>query len=293
MISPLCDGSSVVFIGPRRGHFRACLRSIPNPKGLGLCYPGEDDLAIERAVLMYLSMGNLRDANYLMDELKRLADSQELYFPESDLIQFITLLLLTLERDALPLFNMLRVNYKSSIDREPAFSELLDEIAEKFYGVQRRNPLQGMFGDLFKCRCDSQKSRCDSTVHRCDSTVHRCDSTVHRCDSTVHRCDNTVHRCDSTVHQKQNIYGEQCYRKGEQCYRNGEQCYRNDEQCYRNAIFENRNDTVDYRNAKCKIAMMNSAIAMVNNNVLSKNMAATRVCRNLLKSAGALTDPDC
>uniref|UniRef100_A0A2P2LTT0 Golgi to ER traffic protein 4 homolog isoform X2 n=1 Tax=Rhizophora mucronata TaxID=61149 RepID=A0A2P2LTT0_RHIMU len=28
--------------------------------------------------------------------------------------------------------------------------QLLDEIAEKFYGVQRRNPLQGMFGDIFK-----------------------------------------------------------------------------------------------------------------------------------------------
>ncbi|KAK8651348.1 hypothetical protein V6N13_140953 [Hibiscus sabdariffa] len=114
------------------------------------CYPDEDDLAIARAVLMYLSMGNLRDANYLMDELKRLVGSQELELPETDLIQFITFLLLTLERDALPLFNMLRVNYKSSIDREPAFNEMLDEIAEKFYGVQRRNPLQGIFGDLFK-----------------------------------------------------------------------------------------------------------------------------------------------
>ncbi|KAK8638809.1 hypothetical protein V6N13_137218 [Hibiscus sabdariffa] len=134
-----------------------------------LCYPGEDDLAIARPVLMYLSMGNLQDANYLMDELKRQMESQELDFPESDLIQFITFLLLTdrtvglsclvffnleatgqivilyalvlhflgiadirrLERDASPLFNMLRVNYKSSIDREPAFNELLDEIAEK------------------------------------------------------------------------------------------------------------------------------------------------------------------
>ncbi|KAL4341705.1 hypothetical protein GQ457_08G011130 [Hibiscus cannabinus] len=114
------------------------------------CYPDEDDLAIARGVLMYLSMGNLRDANYLMDELKRLVESRELELPESDLIQFITFLLLTLERDALPLFNMLRVNYKSSIDREPAFNEMLDEIAEKFYGVQRRNPLQGIFGDLFK-----------------------------------------------------------------------------------------------------------------------------------------------
>ncbi|XVE75327.1 hypothetical protein DITRI_Ditri12bG0085500 [Diplodiscus trichospermus] len=114
------------------------------------CYPDEDDIAIVRAVLMYLSMGNLRDANYLMDELKRQVESKELEFPQSDLIQFITFLLLTLERDALPLFNMLRMNYKSSIDREPAFNELLDNIAEKFYGVQRRNPLQGMFGDLFK-----------------------------------------------------------------------------------------------------------------------------------------------
>ncbi|KAA3454067.1 Golgi to ER traffic protein 4-like protein [Gossypium australe] len=116
------------------------------------CYPDEDDIAIARAVLIirtyllqldcrirtyllldlsayidsfeYLSMGNLRDANCLMDELKRQVESQELDFPESDLIQFITFLLLTLERDALPLFNMLRVNYKSSMDREPAFNEV-------------------------------------------------------------------------------------------------------------------------------------------------------------------------
>ncbi|XP_040940398.1 protein GET4 isoform X2 [Gossypium hirsutum] len=87
------------------------------------CYPDEDDIAIARAVLMYLSMGNLRGANCLMDELKRQVESQELDFPESDLVQFITFLLLTLERDALPLFNMLKMNYKSSIDREPAFNE--------------------------------------------------------------------------------------------------------------------------------------------------------------------------
>ncbi|KAG5557433.1 hypothetical protein RHGRI_007620 [Rhododendron griersonianum] len=56
-----------------------------------------------------------------------------------------------LQRDALPLFNMLRQTYKSSIDREPVFNELLDVIAEKFYEVPRRNPLmQGMFGDIFK-----------------------------------------------------------------------------------------------------------------------------------------------
>ncbi|XP_057476825.1 protein GET4-like [Actinidia eriantha] len=117
---------------------------------MGKCYPGEDDIAIARSVFMYLSLGNLRDANYLMDELKKQVKGKEVDFPQSDLIQFISYLLQTLQRDALPLFNMLRQTYKSSIDREPVFNELLDVIGEKFYGVQRRNPLQGIFGDMFK-----------------------------------------------------------------------------------------------------------------------------------------------
>ncbi|XP_057735274.1 protein GET4 [Arachis stenosperma] len=116
---------------------------------LGKCYPGEDDLAIARAVLRYLCQGNLRDANLLVEEVKTQIESTEIEFPKSELMQFITYLLQTMERDALPLFNMLRVNYKSSIDREPAFHEMLDDIAEKFFGVQRRNPM-GMFGDIFK-----------------------------------------------------------------------------------------------------------------------------------------------
>ncbi|KAI9124630.1 hypothetical protein K1719_004552 [Acacia pycnantha] len=116
---------------------------------MGKCYPGEDDLAIARAVLRYLSSGNLRDANILMEEIKNAVASKEIKFPQTDLMQFISFLLQTLERDALPLFNMLRSNYKSSIDREPAFNEMLDDIAEKFYGVQRKNPM-GMFGDIFK-----------------------------------------------------------------------------------------------------------------------------------------------
>ncbi|XP_004496342.1 protein GET4 [Cicer arietinum] len=116
---------------------------------LGKCYPGEDDLAIARAVLRYLSLGNLKDANLLMDEIKSQTQSAEVELPRTDLMQFINYLLQTMERDAFPLFNMLRVNFKSSIEREPALNEMLDDIAEKFYGVQRRNPM-GMFGDIFK-----------------------------------------------------------------------------------------------------------------------------------------------
>ncbi|KAK3232347.1 hypothetical protein Dsin_004228 [Dipteronia sinensis] len=114
------------------------------------CYPGEDDLAIARAMLMYLSMGNLKDANLLMEEIMKHVEAEQLEFCHSDLMQFISYLLQTLQRDAFPLFSMLRANYKPSIEREPAFNELLDEIAEKFYGIKRRNPLQGMFGELFK-----------------------------------------------------------------------------------------------------------------------------------------------
>ncbi|KAK4727191.1 hypothetical protein R3W88_032108 [Solanum pinnatisectum] len=116
---------------------------------MGKCYPGEDDLAIVRAILMYLSMGNLRDANKLMDEVKMEVELKNLNFPSSELTQYVNYLLLTLQRDALPLFNMLRQTYKSSIDRESLFNELLDDIAEKFYGVRRRNPLEGI-GDFFK-----------------------------------------------------------------------------------------------------------------------------------------------
>ncbi|GKA95932.1 Golgi to ER traffic protein 4, partial [Tanacetum coccineum] len=109
---------------------------------MGKCYPGEDDLAIARAVLI--------DANNLMEEIDKLAGAKELDFPESELMRFINYLLQTLMRDALPLFNMLKQKFSSSIERDPTFNELLEDIGEKFYGVRRKNPLQGMFGELFK-----------------------------------------------------------------------------------------------------------------------------------------------
>ncbi|OAY65681.1 Golgi to ER traffic protein [Ananas comosus] len=109
-----------------------------------------EDIAITRAVLLYLSQGNLRDANILIDEIKRQLESKQLEFPRSDLTKFIDYLLQTLERDAFPLFKILREKYRSSIERESLFGELLDEIAERFYGVRRRSGLQGIFGDLFK-----------------------------------------------------------------------------------------------------------------------------------------------
>ncbi|GAA0140073.1 hypothetical protein LIER_35183 [Lithospermum erythrorhizon] len=146
--SPEVDMAKVTFHFVRGKNLKKFALTLVN--FMGKCYPGEDDLAIARATLMYLAQGSLRDANGLMDEVKKEMNFKELRFPESELIQFVTYLLLTLQRDALPLFNMLRKNFQSSIEREPILVELLDEIAEKFYGVQRKNPFQGMFGDFFK-----------------------------------------------------------------------------------------------------------------------------------------------
>ncbi|KAJ8647646.1 hypothetical protein MRB53_000669 [Persea americana] len=141
--SPELDMTKVSFHFVRGGHPEKFAATLVN--FMGKCYPGEDDLAIARAVLMYLSLGNMKDANYLIDEIKK-----RKAFPESELTQFIVYLLQTLERDAFPLFRILRQKYKSSIDKEPAFDELLDEIGERFYGVRRRSGLQGVFGDFFK-----------------------------------------------------------------------------------------------------------------------------------------------
>ncbi|URE34931.1 hypothetical protein MUK42_30010 [Musa troglodytarum] len=116
---------------------------------MGKCYPGEDDMAIARAVMLYLSQGNLRDANNLMDELNKQLEHKQLELPDSDLIQFIKYLLQALERDSFPLFKILRQKYKTSIDRESLFDGLLDEIAEKFYGI-RRSGLPDIFGDLLR-----------------------------------------------------------------------------------------------------------------------------------------------
>ncbi|ONM29859.1 hypothetical protein ZEAMMB73_Zm00001d039740 [Zea mays] len=99
---------------------------------------------------MYLSQGNLRDANLLMDEMKEQLKSVNSDFPKTDLIQFIMYLLPTLERDAYPLFRTLRQKYKTSTDRDAVFQELLDEIAAKFYNIQRQNPLEGLFSEMFR-----------------------------------------------------------------------------------------------------------------------------------------------
>ncbi|KAI5068942.1 hypothetical protein GOP47_0015243 [Adiantum capillus-veneris] len=108
----------------------------------------EMDLTLARSVLLYLTLGNLKDANRLVNEVRR--GLGEKNYPNSPLMQFIKYLLLTLERDALPLLHSLRESYKDHLGRDSTLIEYLDAIAEKFYGVQHKNGLQRMLGDFMK-----------------------------------------------------------------------------------------------------------------------------------------------
>lgn len=83
-------------------------------------YPSEFDLYIARAVLMYLCLSNLKDANIVFEKYVQLQDKEI----DTPLLHFIMFLLLALERDALPLFDLLRQKYKKSISRDPSFDQV-------------------------------------------------------------------------------------------------------------------------------------------------------------------------
>lgn len=118
-------------------------------------YATEVDLVLVRAVLQYLAVGNLKRGNELMDlcmEQRKKAQKEGQAGPlmspalDSPLVHFTQFLLRTLERNALPLFRLLRERYSSSISRDPTFVDFLDEIAYKFYGVRK----SGGLGDIMK-----------------------------------------------------------------------------------------------------------------------------------------------
>ncbi|EGG21685.1 DUF410 family protein [Cavenderia fasciculata] len=98
------------------------------------------DLYIVRAVLGYLCTGKLNDATTLFKSFT----SQVTI--DSPLINFTNFLLMTLTRDALPLFKTLRAKYAPSIGRDPDFSKYLDQIAFVFYKVPL--PQSGGLGSL-------------------------------------------------------------------------------------------------------------------------------------------------
>jgi len=115
-------------------------------------YSSERDLYIARAVLMYLSLSNLRDANVIYQIFTNSLQPNQF----TPLLHYLKFLLLTLERDAYPLFDVLRQKYKPSLSRDPSFSPYLDHIAQIYYRVKPPTPAGGpagfgnLFSDLFK-----------------------------------------------------------------------------------------------------------------------------------------------
>ncbi len=84
-------------------------------------YPSEKDLTITRGVLQLLTLGNLKDANYVFDKLLQKWGTN---LPQTPLINFTKFLLLTLEREAYPLFQLLSQKYALSLDRDPNFYQV-------------------------------------------------------------------------------------------------------------------------------------------------------------------------
>ncbi|KAG7383318.1 Golgi to ER traffic protein 4 [Phytophthora pseudosyringae] len=98
-------------------------------------YPSESDLYLARAVLQLLSLENLRDANKVYEAY--VAQCQGAGRPvDLPLFNYTRFLLLTLERDALPLFQMLQERYAPALARDSSLQSYLSVIGQKFYGLQ-------------------------------------------------------------------------------------------------------------------------------------------------------------
>eukprot|EP00164_Ancoracysta_twista_P015399 GFYU01025446.1.p1 GENE.GFYU01025446.1~~GFYU01025446.1.p1 ORF type:complete len:295 (-),score=72.31 GFYU01025446.1:86-970(-) len=108
-------------------------------------YPSEADLVLTRAVLQYLCLTNLKDANIIFDSVENSMPNKN-----APILNFVRYLLLTLERDAYPLFSKLRDVYSTSLQRDPTFFQYLDHIAKVFFGVQPQTGMAGIFGDIMK-----------------------------------------------------------------------------------------------------------------------------------------------
>ncbi|CAI5522250.1 unnamed protein product [Closterium sp. Naga37s-1] len=135
-------------------------------------FPDEVDLVLARAVLQYLAVGNIKGANELMDDITaRGAAGTAPALPDSPLIHFTRFLLLTVERDALPLFLLLRKVYAPSIRRDPQFHLYLDEIAHRYYKVARPSGGGDFMGGLLQVRTERP-----SAAHLVKRVVSQMDS---------------------------------------------------------------------------------------------------------------------
>jgi len=105
--------------------------------------PTELDIVIAKAVLQYLCLSNLKDANLLFNFFTE-------RIPNNNLILFLKLLLKTLQRDALNLLRYLRKNFAKELEKDPTFNQYLDIIEKIYYGVETNQGLGGIISTLMK-----------------------------------------------------------------------------------------------------------------------------------------------
>lgn len=131
---------------------------------------GDSHLAAQfaaRAVIPYLLVGNVRAANTsfriftsaLCEDSKGLSvqdvssqSSDTKIFPSLPLLNFLSLLLLAVQRGSADLYRQLITKYSTHLKESGTWFDSLDAIAEMYFGVKRQrqsNPLFDMMGSLF------------------------------------------------------------------------------------------------------------------------------------------------
>jgi hypothetical protein len=119
-----------------------------------------------RAVFPYLLIGNLRNANKaFLIFTSRLSSSnvslgvQEVssassdvrVFPSLPLLNFISMLLLTIQRGSADLFKQLTAHYASQIQEVGIWDDALSQIGEQYFAIKvprQGNPLLDMMGSM-------------------------------------------------------------------------------------------------------------------------------------------------
>lgn len=117
-----------------------------------------------RAVIPYLLVGNVRGANASLrlfaDALVKDSGSLTVedvgggvkVFPSIPLLNFLSLLLLAVQRGSADLYRQLITKYSAHLKESGSWFDALDAIAEMYFGVKRQrqaNPLFDMMGSLF------------------------------------------------------------------------------------------------------------------------------------------------
>lgn len=131
-------------------------------------YAYEHDLIFARATFQYIPIEShfqKKNNSFLFSKkrflcLQDLSGASKLYHevtswpstPQTPLLNFLKFLILTLQRDALPLFQMLKMKYKPSLERDSSFNEYLDAIGQVFYGLKPQgvSGFLGMIKSMFE-----------------------------------------------------------------------------------------------------------------------------------------------